>query len=626
MAEVGAAFVSVLPSGRGFGSRLSKEIDPQLDAAGKRGGSRFGGAFKSAVGPLLAGLGVVALGGFLKGAVADASDLSEAASKVNVVFGDQAGAIFKASKTSATAMGLTKAAYLEATGSLGNLLVSLDIAPKKAAGMSQQMVKLAGDLASFNNVSPEEALQAIQSGLTGETEPLKRFGVNMNDATLKAQALKLGLIKTTKEAMTPQTKALAAQALIMAQTKTAQGDFARTSGGLANQQRILAAQFGNMKATVGAALLPILTKLAVFVNNQLLPGITNFASGVRSAGDFVRSNSTTFKILAAVLAAAVLPTVVAVTFAFIAQLASTVALTAAWLAYALVVNAMSIATKVAAATQWLLNVAMSANPIALIVIAIIGLIAIIVLVATKTKFFQTIWKAAMGFITNAAQAVFGWLKRNWPLLLAIITGPIGLAVLFIVRHWSQIKSATSSLVSAVIGFFSRLGSGVRDKIGDAVAFAKAMPGKIKDAVGNLGSTLLNAGKELIGGLIKGITSKFGDVKNTLGNLTGKLTSWKGPESLDRVILQKSGRLVIDGFITGLESRYDNVQSSLGGLTSSLNSSVALPAGARLSDGPAAAGGSGASVTQIINPSVQQSEAEIGRTSANRLLWALEAAG
>ena len=230
-----------------------------------------------------------------------------------------------------------------------------------------------------------------------------------------------------------------------------------------------------MKATVGAALLPILTKLAVFVNNQLLPGITNFASGVRSAGDFVRSNSTTFKILAAVLAAAVLPTVVAVTFAFIAQLASTVALTAAWLAYALVVNAMSIATKVAAATQWLLNVAMSANPIALIVIAIIGLIAIIVLVATKTKFFQTIWKAAMGFITNAAQAVFGWLKRNWPLLLAIITGPIGLAVLFIVRHWSQIKSATSSLVSAVIGFFSRLGSGVRDKIGDAVAFAKAMP-------------------------------------------------------------------------------------------------------------------------------------------------------
>ena len=153
-----------------------------------------------------------------------------------------------------------------------------------------------------------------------------------------------------------------------------------------------------------------------------------------------------------------------------------------------------------------------------------------------------------------------------------------------------------------------------------------MPGKIKDAVGNLGSTLLNAGKELIGGLIKGITSKFGDVKNTLGNLTGKLTSWKGPESLDRVILQKSGRLVIDGFITGLESRYDNVQSSLGGLTSSLNSSVALPAGARLSDGPAAAGGSGASVTQIINPSVQQSEAEIGRTSANRLLWALEAAG
>lgn len=269
MAEVGSAFVSLLPSAKGFGSKMNSELGPQIDAAGKDGGSRFGKAF----GAFAAIGGAAAVGGFLKSAVDSASDLGESASKVSVVFGKQADQIYKTAKTSATSMGLTESAYLGATGSLGNLLVSLDLAPKKAAGMSQEMVKLAGDLASFNNVAPEEALAALQSGLTGETEPLKRFGVNMNDATLKAEALKMGLIKNTKEALDPQTKALAAQSLIMSQTGTAQGDFARTSGGLANQQRILTAQFGDMKATVGGALLPVVTDFVTFLNTKAMPAI-----------------------------------------------------------------------------------------------------------------------------------------------------------------------------------------------------------------------------------------------------------------------------------------------------------------------------------------------------------------
>jgi hypothetical protein len=220
-------------------------------------------------------LGGLALGGvFLKGAIADASDLSEATSKVGVVFGKQAGQILKASKTSARAMGLSKTAYLDATGTLGNLLVSLDIAPKKSAALSKQMVKLAGDLASFNNASPDEALLALKSGLTGETEPLKRFGVNMNDATLHAEALKLGLIKNIKDALNPQAKALAAQSLIMSQTKTAQGDFARTSGGLANQQRILSAQFADVKTSLGRIFLPVATRVFRFLNDTGIPALS----------------------------------------------------------------------------------------------------------------------------------------------------------------------------------------------------------------------------------------------------------------------------------------------------------------------------------------------------------------
>lgn len=273
---------------KGFGSKLSSEASTAGNSAGTATGGKFKSGFlggmRGMAGPLAATLGVAAVGGFLKSAITGSSDLAESASKVNVVFGKQGPAIMKASETSARAMGLSKGAYLEATGGLGNLLVSLDIAPKKAAGLSQSMVTLAGDMASFNNTSPEEALAALRSGLTGETEPLKKYGVNMNDATLKAQALKMGLIETTKDALTPQSKALAAQALIMAQTGTAQGDFARTSGGLANQQRILSAQFDDVKAKVGGALLPAFTGIVTFFNTQLLPGIGAVASAFKEGG------------------------------------------------------------------------------------------------------------------------------------------------------------------------------------------------------------------------------------------------------------------------------------------------------------------------------------------------------
>jgi hypothetical protein len=91
----------------------------------------------------------------------------------------------------------------------------------------------------FNNVSQDDAINAIGSALRGEAEPLRRFGVLLDEATLKNAALQLGLITTTKEALTPQQKVLAAQKVIYEQTTTAQGDFARTSDGLANKTKIL---------------------------------------------------------------------------------------------------------------------------------------------------------------------------------------------------------------------------------------------------------------------------------------------------------------------------------------------------------------------------------------------------
>lgn len=196
-----------------------------------------------------------------KDAVAVASDISESQSKVQVVFGKSAIEVDKFAATSAKSMGISKAAYLEAAGTLGNLFVSLKLPQGEAAKMSTRMISLASDMASFNNATPEEALEALRSGLVGEAEPLRRFGVNLNDATLRQKALELGLIKTTKDALDPAVKAQATYALVLEQTKTAQGDFARTSDGLANSQRILKAQFSDMQGELGEKLLPAAVKV-----------------------------------------------------------------------------------------------------------------------------------------------------------------------------------------------------------------------------------------------------------------------------------------------------------------------------------------------------------------------------
>lgn len=232
----------------------SKQLAENFDKTGKNADKMREQTKMAAAGAALA------IGLFAKKSIETASDVSESQSKIGVVFGKSAQSVLDFGKTSATSLGISKAAAYEAAGTFGNLFVSLKLPQSEAAKMSTKMVTLAADMASFNNASPEEALEAIRSGLVGETEPLRRFGVNMNDATLKAEAMKLGLIDNTKEALAPAVKAQAAYSLMLSQTGTAQGDFARTSNGLANQQRILAARFSDLQAELGAKLLPAVNK------------------------------------------------------------------------------------------------------------------------------------------------------------------------------------------------------------------------------------------------------------------------------------------------------------------------------------------------------------------------------
>lgn len=191
--------------------------------------------------------------------IANASDLNEQINKTKAIFGPAAQTVLDFGETSAKSLGISNEASLEAAGNFGNLFNTIGITGKASAGMSTNLVTLASDLASFNNIDPSEALEKLRSGLAGEAEPLRTVGVLINETTVAAKAQELGFRKVNGQ-FTEGQKVQARYALIMEQTSKAQGDFAKTSGSMANQQRILNAEVADSSAKLGEKFIPIVQK------------------------------------------------------------------------------------------------------------------------------------------------------------------------------------------------------------------------------------------------------------------------------------------------------------------------------------------------------------------------------
>lgn len=205
---------------------------------------------------------------FGKQTITAASDMNETLSKSKVVFGDLSVEIEKMGDQAATSMGLSKQEAIAAAATYGNLFTAMGMGEDVSAKMSMNLVQLASDLASFNNIPVGDALEKLRAGLVGEAEPLKSLGINLNEATLKEKAMVLGL-SDGKGVLDASAKAQAAYAIMLDQSTKAQGDFARTSDGLANQQRILEANWKNLQVRIGDGLLPAFLSL-VKAGNQVL--------------------------------------------------------------------------------------------------------------------------------------------------------------------------------------------------------------------------------------------------------------------------------------------------------------------------------------------------------------------
>lgn len=215
-------------------------------------GLQLGTAFVGGIRALSAAIGQA--NQLLSGFVDESVSIGEEASKANVIFGESAAAIQEFARAS-SGIGLSTKAALGATASFGNLFTAIGLNNRQAADYSQTLTVLAADLASFNNTSVEDAVLALGAALRGESEPIRRYGVLLSDATLRQTALANGF-DVTSGALSPVVRAQAAYLAILQQTGKAQGDFERTSDSLANQQRILGAEWNNVRAVIGDALQP----------------------------------------------------------------------------------------------------------------------------------------------------------------------------------------------------------------------------------------------------------------------------------------------------------------------------------------------------------------------------------
>lgn len=217
---------------------------------------------------LASAFGAKKLADFGKKCIELGSDLTEVQNVVDVTFPTINKRINEFAKNAASKFGLSETMAKRYSGTLGSMAEAFGFSEKAAADMATTLTGLAGDVASFYNISQDEAYTKLKSVFTGETESLKELGVVMTQAALDQYALANGFGKTTQK-MTEAEKVSLRYAFVQDQLANATGDFARTSDSWANQVRILSLQFDSLRATIGQGLINVFAPLLKLINRVI---------------------------------------------------------------------------------------------------------------------------------------------------------------------------------------------------------------------------------------------------------------------------------------------------------------------------------------------------------------------
>jgi hypothetical protein len=368
---------------------------------------------------------------------------------------------------------LTSLAMDISTGS-GKSLESVTQALAKAQTGSVAGLSKLG-IVTKDSVKDSGALKAAQIGVTTATDAynnaVKEHGAKSAEAALASKKLSLAQDKLGEAQSKTKTTTIGAQEAMDRLSEKYSGSAAVAADTAAGKQKILSVQFGELQEQIGAKLLPVMLKLSA-VGLQVVSWISE---NTRTAGILVAS-------LGGLLAVVTL--VGAATKAF-------TAITTIW----------SAVTKVAAAAQWLLNAALDANPIGLVIIAIAALAAGLVIAYKKSETFRNIVDATFSFLGKVVPqvlgAVVGFVKSHWGLIVSLIGGPVGIVVVQVVKHFDTIKTVVGAVAEFVVSSakkYAQFASAVIDKVGDVVHFFRELPGKITGFLSGIPGQLKTIGR------------------------------------------------------------------------------------------------------------------------------------
>lgn len=355
----------------------------------------WGANAKKLGGAVAGALGTAAVIQFGKTVVNAASDTQQSLGAAQATFKDFSGEIEEFGKGAAKNLGISNQEFLQMSSLMGSLLSNAGVPLQQTTQMTKDLTQAAADLSAMYGGTAADAMAAMSSALKGEFDPLQNFAVTLKASTIEARAMADGYVDAEGK-VTEAGKAIATQELILEQSANAAGTFARESGTLAGQTQIMQAQFKDLQATLGEKLLPVI----VDIMEVLMPLI-----------DFIAKNTDWLIPLAGAIGGVVL------------------------------------AVKAWTLAQGLLNIVLTANPIGLIIVAIAGLIALIVLCVTHVDELKEAFsklgeaaKKAFEWVTEKAKQFWNWAKEHWPELAVILSGPFGFSAWYIWKHWDDVVS------------------------------------------------------------------------------------------------------------------------------------------------------------------------------------------
>lgn len=240
---------------------------------------------KKAGATIAAAFGVKKLIEFGKSCLDLGSDLAEVQNVVDVTFPSMTAQVDKFAQSAAKTFGLSETMAKQYTGTFGAMAKAFGFSEQQAYDMGTSLTALAGDVASFYNLSQDEAYTKLKSVFTGETESLKDLGVVMTQTALDSYALANGFGKTTAQMSEAEKVALRYQ-FVQEQLALANGDFARTSDSWANQVRILSLQFQSLKASIGQGLINVFTPVLKMINT-LIGRLITLANAFKSFTELI---------------------------------------------------------------------------------------------------------------------------------------------------------------------------------------------------------------------------------------------------------------------------------------------------------------------------------------------------